>query len=50
MRHPERGFDVHQIVLDTTLLHETVELAITPLDEGIERTARWLATLAPEPA
>lgn len=49
-RHPERGFDVHQIVLDTTLLHETVELEITPLPAGIERTQRWLATAAPEPA
>jgi UDP-glucose 4-epimerase len=49
-RHPERGFDVHQIVLDTTLLHETIELAITPLREGVERTARWLTSSAPEPA
>jgi UDP-glucose 4-epimerase len=50
IRHPERGFDVHQIVLDTTLLHETVELEITPLGRGIERTFRWLTTSAPEPA
>ena len=50
VRHPERGFDVHQIVLDTTLLHETVELEITPLSEGVERTSRWLANLTPEPA
>lgn len=50
VRHPERGFDVHQIVLDTSLLHATVELAITPLPEGVERTSRWLASSAPEPA
>jgi UDP-glucose 4-epimerase len=48
--HPERGFDVHQIVLDTTLLHETIDLEITPLSRGIERTRRWLAAAAPEPA
>lgn len=41
-RHPEREFDIHQIVLDTTLLHETVEIEMTPLAEGIERTRRWL--------
>jgi UDP-glucose 4-epimerase len=50
VQHPERGFDVHQIVLDTSLLHETVELAITPLDAGVKRTFRWLASSAPEPA
>jgi UDP-glucose 4-epimerase len=49
-RHPERGFDVHQIVLDTTLLHETVELQTTPLETGIERTYSWLASSAPEAA
>lgn len=46
-RHPERGFDVHQIVLDTALLHQTVDLEITPLSEGIDRTQRWLATAEP---
>jgi UDP-glucose 4-epimerase len=49
VRHPERGFDVHQIVLDTSLLHETVELSITPLDRGVERTFRWLSS-EPGPA
>ena len=43
VRRGERGFEVHQIVLDTTLLHQLVELEITPLDEGIRRTHRWLA-------
>jgi UDP-glucose 4-epimerase len=41
-RHEERGFDVHQIVLDTTRLHEMVDLDITPLDAGVARTHRWL--------
>ena len=43
-RHPERGFDVHQIVLDTTLLRQTIDLEITPLSRGIARTQRWLST------
>jgi UDP-glucose 4-epimerase len=46
----ERGFDIHQIVLDTALLHRTVELEMTPLRTGIERTHRWLDTLPPEAA
>ena len=50
VQHEERGFDVHQIVLDTTRLHELVELEITPLQMGIERTHRWLTTKSPEPA
>lgn len=41
-QHPEREFDIHQIVLDTTLLHETAEIEMTPLAAGIERTHRWL--------
>lgn len=41
-QHDERGFEVHQIVLDTTLLHQTVELEITDLPAGIARTHRWL--------
>lgn len=41
-QHEERGFEVHQIVLDTTLLHQTVELEITDLPTGIARTHRWL--------
>lgn len=50
VQHPERGFDVHQIVLDTSLLHATIELEITPLRRGIERTHRWLASLEAKPA
>jgi UDP-glucose 4-epimerase len=41
-QHQERGFEVHQIVLDTTLLHQTVELEMTDLPAGIARTHRWL--------
>lgn len=43
-RHEPRGFEVHQIVLDTTLLHQTVDLEITSLQAGIARTHRWLKT------
>lgn len=43
-QHEPRGFEVHQIVLDTTLLHQTVELEITDLATGIARTHRWLKT------
>ncbi len=42
-QHEERGFEVHQIVLDTALLHQIVELEITDLPAGIARTHRWLA-------
>lgn len=42
VEHGERGFEVHQIVLDTGLLHELVDIAITPLEAGIARTHRWL--------
>lgn len=48
VQHEERGFDVHQIVLDTALLHETLDLEITALPLGIERTHRWLASAVPE--
>ena len=47
-RHDPRGFEVHQIVLDTTLLHQTVELDVTPLPTGIARTHRWLKTVRAE--
>lgn len=47
-RHDPRGFEVHQIVLDTTLLHQTVELDVTPLPTGIARTHRWLVAERPE--
>jgi UDP-glucose 4-epimerase len=47
-RHGERDFDVHQIVLDTTLLHQLVDLTLTPLEEGIRRTHSWLLANTPE--
>jgi UDP-glucose 4-epimerase len=50
VNHGEREFEVHQIVLDTTALHELVEIEMTPLREGIARTHRWLAAMGPEPA
>ena len=43
-QHEPRDFEVHQIVLDTTLLHQTVELETTDLETGIARTHRWLKT------
>jgi UDP-glucose 4-epimerase len=48
LEHEQRGFEVGQIVLDTTLLHQTVELQITDLAAGIARTHRWLVTGRPE--
>jgi UDP-glucose 4-epimerase len=42
VQHGEREFDVHQIVLDTTVLHDLLDIPITPLEEGIRRTHRWL--------
>jgi UDP-glucose 4-epimerase len=47
-QHEPRGFEVHQIVLDTTLLHQTVGLEITDLPTGIARTHNWLKTERPE--
>ncbi|HEU4462792.1 MAG TPA: NAD-dependent epimerase/dehydratase family protein [Solirubrobacterales bacterium] len=47
-QHEPRGFEVHQIVLDTTLLHQIVELEITDLPTGVARTHRWLETERPE--
>ena len=49
-QHDERGFDVHQIVLDTTRLHEMVDLEMTPLAAGIARTHRWLVSRRGEAA
>lgn len=46
--HPERNFDVHGIYLDTGRLRELTGFEPTPLEIGIERTHRWLATAAAE--
>ena len=48
-QNPERGFDVHAIVLDIARLRELTGFAPTPLERGIERTHRWLTAIAPEP-
>jgi UDP-glucose 4-epimerase len=44
IRHPERDFEVHQIVLDTSALRELVEVKMTPLAAGVHRTHGWLAS------
>ncbi len=49
VRHGEREFDVHQIILDVTRLRRLVEIKLTPLAEGIGKTRRWLAKFASEP-
>ncbi len=40
--HPERGFDVHRIVLDNTRLREAIGFEPTPLATGIARAHEWL--------
>lgn len=47
-QHPERGFDVHRIVLDIGRLRELTGFEPTPLDVGIERTHEWLTSIAVE--
>jgi UDP-glucose 4-epimerase len=41
--HPERGFDVHQIELDTSRLKEILDPEMTPIERGIARTHHWLS-------
>jgi UDP-glucose 4-epimerase len=41
--HPERGFDVHRIVLDTSRLSALVDFEPIPLETGISRTHDWLS-------
>jgi UDP-glucose 4-epimerase len=48
--HPERGFDVHRIVLDPTRLRELTSFEPTSLEDGIARTHRWLLANARETA
>jgi UDP-glucose 4-epimerase len=45
-KHPERGFDVHRIVLDTSRLNQLLDFRPTPLRAGIARTRRWLDAAA----
>jgi UDP-glucose 4-epimerase len=48
--HPEREFDVHRIVLDTTRVHRLVDFEPTPLQAGIARTHAWLTAATAEAA
>jgi UDP-glucose 4-epimerase len=48
--HPERAFDVHQIVLDPGRLRAMTSFAPTSLEAGIARTHRWLRAAAEETA
>jgi UDP-glucose 4-epimerase len=50
VHNPPRDFEVHQIVLDVSGLQRLVNLAPTPITEGIARTHRWLRARAPESA
>ncbi len=43
-RKEARGFEVRQIVLDIGRLRELIAFDPTPLEQGIARTHRWLAT------
>jgi UDP-glucose 4-epimerase len=45
--HPERGFDVHRIVLDTSRLNALLDFQPTPLEAGIALTHAWLRAAAP---
>jgi UDP-glucose 4-epimerase len=45
VRHEERGFDVHRIVLDISRLRSLIDIELTPLAEGIAMTHRWLLGL-----
>jgi UDP-glucose 4-epimerase len=48
IRHKERGFDVHRIVLDISRLQALMNVEHTPLIEGVHRTHVWLAAMAAE--
>jgi UDP-glucose 4-epimerase len=48
--HPERGFDVHRIVLDTSRLNRLLDFRQTPLAAGIAQTHKWLRAAGPKPA
>jgi UDP-glucose 4-epimerase len=45
---PKRPFDVRRIVLDTRRIRSLVDVELTGLTEGIERTHRWLVSTAPQ--
>jgi UDP-glucose 4-epimerase len=50
IHHEERDFDVHRIVLDVSRLHQLVNVAYTPLVDGIRQTHRWLSAARAEAA
>lgn len=50
IRHEERGFDVHRIILDVSRLHDLLEVERTALAEGIHRTHKWLSAMSGEPS
>jgi UDP-glucose 4-epimerase len=50
VEHPQRDFEIHRIVLDTTRLEDLIDFEPTPLEVGIARTREWLDTLAAETA
>jgi UDP-glucose 4-epimerase len=45
VEHPERDFEIHQIVLDTTRLRGLIEFRPTAIEAGMARTHRWLETV-----
>jgi UDP-glucose 4-epimerase len=47
-QHDERGFDVHRIVLDISLLRALTGFEPTPLESGIASTHEWLTASAAE--
>jgi len=44
--HPERGFDVHRIILDVSRLRSLLGFEPTPLAQGISRAHSWLSSTA----
>lgn len=50
VEHPERGFDIHRIVLDTTRLRGLIGFEPTRIEAGIARTYSWLRSVVAEPA
>lgn len=48
VEHPERSFEVRQVVLDPTELRRIVEIDFMPLPAGIARTHEWLSSAVVE--
>lgn len=47
IRHPQRGFEVERIVLDTSRLRDLIEFGPMSLQQGVALTHRWLSSEAP---